>query len=147
MSIEPAQQPFDFLAIQGPLLAAGIVLAVDDEHVIGRGGELGLLGGIERAVDDHRQPPVKGLRQRTRAGLGHEQIARGEQLRDAEGDRGGEQRGALAGGAYHSLFVKTDGTLWTMGRNEYGQLGNGGTLELRKNGFPAATAIATMSVR
>ena len=28
---------------------------------------------------------------------------------------------------YHSLVVKTDGTLWTWGRNNYGQLGNGTT--------------------
>ena len=32
---------------------------------------------------------------------------------------------AVAGGAYHSLFVTTDGKLWAMGRNNYGQLGNG----------------------
>ena len=31
----------------------------------------------------------------------------------------------VAGGGYHSLFVKTDGTLWTTGANWYGQLGDG----------------------
>jgi alpha-tubulin suppressor-like RCC1 family protein len=32
---------------------------------------------------------------------------------------------AVAGGEYHSLFVKADGTLWAMGYNIFGQLGNG----------------------
>ena len=29
----------------------------------------------------------------------------------------------------HSLFIKTDGTLWVMGLNSYGQLGNGTTTD------------------
>ena len=33
----------------------------------------------------------------------------------------------VAAGAYHSLFVKTDGTLWAMGYNYFGQLGDGTT--------------------
>jgi alpha-tubulin suppressor-like RCC1 family protein len=36
---------------------------------------------------------------------------------------------AVAAGEYHSLFLKTDGTLWGMGYNGYGQLGNGTTNE------------------
>jgi alpha-tubulin suppressor-like RCC1 family protein len=32
---------------------------------------------------------------------------------------------AVAGGAYHSLALKNDGTVWTWGFNMYGQLGNG----------------------
>jgi alpha-tubulin suppressor-like RCC1 family protein len=31
----------------------------------------------------------------------------------------------IAGGAGHSLFLKSDGSLWAMGWNDYGQLGNG----------------------
>jgi alpha-tubulin suppressor-like RCC1 family protein len=31
---------------------------------------------------------------------------------------------ATAAGYWHSLFVTTDGTLWTVGDNDYGQLGN-----------------------
>ena len=30
-----------------------------------------------------------------------------------------------AGGGYHTLFVKSDGSLWAMGYNFYGQLGDG----------------------
>ena len=32
---------------------------------------------------------------------------------------------AIAAGTYHSLFIKNDGSLWGMGGNFYGQLGNG----------------------
>ena len=32
---------------------------------------------------------------------------------------------AIAAGYYHSLFVKTNGSLWAMGRNNNGQLGDG----------------------
>ena len=32
---------------------------------------------------------------------------------------------AIAGGSVHSLAVKSDGTVWAWGYNEYGQLGNG----------------------
>jgi alpha-tubulin suppressor-like RCC1 family protein len=32
---------------------------------------------------------------------------------------------AIAGGAYHTLFVKGDGSLWAMGWSEFGQLGDG----------------------
>ena len=34
---------------------------------------------------------------------------------------------AVAAGAGHSLFIKSDGTLWAMGDNDYGQLGTGTT--------------------
>ena len=30
---------------------------------------------------------------------------------------------------YHSLYVKNDGSLWAMGRNNYGQLGDGTTTD------------------
>ena len=32
---------------------------------------------------------------------------------------------AIAAGQYHSLFLKTDGSLWAMGYNGYGELGDG----------------------
>src|SRR5664279_1457288 len=33
----------------------------------------------------------------------------------------------IAAGAYHSLFIKSDGSLWVMGRNDYGELGDNTT--------------------
>ncbi|NLB62428.1 MAG: hypothetical protein GX802_08480, partial [Clostridiales bacterium] len=33
--------------------------------------------------------------------------------------------GKISAGIYHSMAIKTDGTLWTWGSNDYGQLGNG----------------------
>jgi len=45
-----------------------------------------------------------------------------------------------AGGYYHTAAVKTDGTLWTWGRNDWGQLGNNG------NGYAdASSPIQTLS--
>ncbi|HUA38528.1 MAG TPA: hypothetical protein VMA35_09080 [Candidatus Sulfopaludibacter sp.] len=32
---------------------------------------------------------------------------------------------AIAAGGYHSLFIKSDGSLWAMGDNEFGELGDG----------------------
>ena len=32
---------------------------------------------------------------------------------------------AIAGGGFHTLFVKGDGSLWAMGENQYGELGDG----------------------
>ena len=32
---------------------------------------------------------------------------------------------AIAAGYFHSLFIKSDGSLWAMGDNNYGQLGDG----------------------
>src|ERR1019366_7020174 len=32
---------------------------------------------------------------------------------------------AIAAGHYHSLFLKSDGSLWAMGGNGFGQLGDG----------------------
>jgi hypothetical protein len=32
---------------------------------------------------------------------------------------------AIAGGSWHSLFLKNDGSLWAMGGNNWGQLGDG----------------------
>ncbi|WP_342742564.1 hypothetical protein [Stigmatella erecta] len=33
---------------------------------------------------------------------------------------------AVAAGYYHSLMVRSDGTLWGWGSNAYGQIGDGG---------------------
>ena len=37
---------------------------------------------------------------------------------------GGTNWKSVAGGSYHTAAIKTDGTLWTWGRNDYGQLGD-----------------------
>ena len=38
-------------------------------------------------------------------------------------------RFSVAAGYTHTLFTKTDGSLWTTGRNNYGQLGDGTTTD------------------
>ncbi len=40
---------------------------------------------------------------------------------------GAGETAALAGGAYHTLAIKSDATLWSCGRNNLGQLGDGTT--------------------
>jgi len=56
----------------------------------------------------------------------------------------------MAAGGYHSLFIKSDGTLWAMGNNLLGQLGDGTTTNPNRNtpvqvkiaGVPVTNAIA-----
>lgn len=43
---------------------------------------------------------------------------------------------AIAAGAYHSLFLKSDGSLWGMGCNETGQLGDGTSGPMNKTNLP-----------
>ncbi|OGV97738.1 MAG: hypothetical protein A2Z59_12830 [Nitrospinae bacterium RIFCSPLOWO2_02_39_17] len=36
---------------------------------------------------------------------------------------------SVSAGYYHTMAIKTDGTLWAWGRNNYGQLGDGTTTD------------------
>jgi len=49
---------------------------------------------------------------------------------------------AVAAGDEHSLFVKADGTLWAMGYNNYGQLGNGTTINTNRPVSVASHVVA-----
>ncbi len=49
-------------------------------------------------------------------------------------------------GQVHSLFVKSDGTLWAMGNNQYGQLGNGTTSGLNPNSTPIRVSSNAVAV-
>jgi alpha-tubulin suppressor-like RCC1 family protein len=53
---------------------------------------------------------------------------------------------AIASGGYHSLALRSDGTVWAWGANGHGQLGNGTTINsstpVQANGLSGATAIA-----
>src|ERR1039457_1623813 len=51
----------------------------------------------------------------------------------------------VAAGENHSLFVKADGTLWVMGWNIYGQLGNGNHSDSNVI-FPACVASNVVAV-
>ncbi len=50
----------------------------------------------------------------------------------------------VAGGTYHSLYVKTDGTLWAMGRNRDGALGDGTTTD-RETPVQIATDVSQVA--
>ncbi|MBI5207101.1 MAG: Ig-like domain-containing protein, partial [Candidatus Firestonebacteria bacterium] len=53
---------------------------------------------------------------------------------------------AIAGGAWHSIVLKHDGTVWTWGNNSYGQLGNNTTIgsytPVQVSGLTGVIAIA-----
>ncbi len=49
---------------------------------------------------------------------------------------------AMAAGGVHSLFVKADGTLWAMGGNHYGELGNGTTSDTNRPVVVANNVVA-----
>ena len=53
---------------------------------------------------------------------------------------------AIAGGGYHSMALKSDGTVWAWGANYYGQLGDGSTTNrttpVQVSGLTGAVAIA-----
>ena len=53
---------------------------------------------------------------------------------------------AIAGGEYHTIAIKNDGTVWAWGYNMYGQLGDGTTTyrttPVQVSGLTGATAIA-----
>ena len=51
---------------------------------------------------------------------------------------------AVSAGYAHTLYVKTDGTLWAMGNNDYGQLGDGTTTQ-RNTPVQVATGVASVS--
>ena len=51
---------------------------------------------------------------------------------------------AVSAGGIHSLYLKTDGTLWAMGLNQYGQLGDG-TATDRRTAVQVATGVASVS--
>ncbi len=57
---------------------------------------------------------------------------------------------AIAAGSYHSIAIKTDGTVWTWGNNYYGQLGDGTTTNsitpVQVSGLTDVTAIAAGNV-
>ena len=54
---------------------------------------------------------------------------------------------AVAAGWNHTLYVKTDGTLWVMGRNFYGQLGDGASPSSRSTALMLAGGSLPLSYR
>ena len=52
---------------------------------------------------------------------------------------------AIAGGDYHSLALKSDGTVWAWGDNQFGDLGDGSTTQrltpVQVTGLSAASPV------
>jgi len=51
----------------------------------------------------------------------------------------------VSAGSYHTMYVKTDGTLWAMGSNDYGQLGDGTTTP-RSTPAQVTTGVASVAI-
>ncbi|HEX6699542.1 MAG TPA: RHS repeat-associated core domain-containing protein [Gaiellaceae bacterium] len=64
----------------------------------------------------------------------------------SSGSGGGSTTGLIAGGQFHSLAVRNDGTVWAWGYNADGELGNGTTTNrttpAQVSGLSGATAVA-----
>ena len=58
---------------------------------------------------------------------------------------------AVAAGIEHSLYLKSDGTLWAMGQNNYGQLGDGTTIpwngQVQVSGMALASVVSGRSAQ
>ncbi len=52
----------------------------------------------------------------------------------------------IAGGGYHSLFLKNDGSLWAMGSQRYGQLGDGISTVISSGGTNHPEMILTSNI-
>ncbi|OAI43376.1 hypothetical protein AYO41_02030 [Verrucomicrobia bacterium SCGC AG-212-E04] len=54
--------------------------------------------------------------------------------------------GDITAGRYHTLALRTDGTVWAAGMNEFGQLGNGTTLQsLQFDEVPGLTGVTSVA--
>ena len=56
-----------------------------------------------------------------------------------------EAKVSIAAGVYNTGLIKQDGSLWTAGRNDYGQLGNGKTGTNQKKPIKAMTSVSQVA--
>ena len=56
-----------------------------------------------------------------------------------------EAKVSIAAGDYNTVLIKEDGSLWTAGRNDYGQLGNGKTGTDQKKPIKAMTSVSQVA--
>jgi len=119
-----------------------------DGRVSAFGGSFGPLArpSTERAAPAAPDTPATAMESAAAAAVVPGPAPDAPRLRVQPASAGGAGAGALAGGDRHSLVLKSDGTVWSFGDNQSGQLGDSTftqrTTPVQVTGLTGVTAVA-----